>query len=163
MTKAITEEMGIHKEWMKRAKEMTLEDLPAFLKELTEDYDHDYGTICHAIAAAAVAAAWAVERTPQGGITGFQASAISWEMLKGWDGLSLGETGSRLLNMDDMLYPQHEDRFRQIRADTWDAVQKKAKAMIEEKSEHVHPNVLAHWESVAAGNVPFGLTVENTH
>ena len=77
MTQQITEEMGIHKEWMKRARDMTMADLPEFLRELTEDYDHDYGTICHAIAAAAVAAAWSVERTPQGGITGFQAGAIT--------------------------------------------------------------------------------------
>lgn len=159
MAKAITEDMGLQKEWQKRAKEMTLDDLPAFLKELTEDYDHDYGTICHAIAAAAVAAAWAVERSPKGGVTGFQASCISWEMLRGWGGISLGETGSRLLKMDDLLYPQYEHKFRQISAETWEAVKKKARENIAAKSEHVHPAVLAHWESVANGQVPFGMTV----
>ena len=52
MPKKITEEDGTHKAWMSRAKDMTLADLPEFLRELTEDYQHDYGTICHAIAAA---------------------------------------------------------------------------------------------------------------
>lgn len=65
--KSITEQDKIHEEWYKEASEMTLENLPEFLRKLTEDYSHDYGTICHAISAAAAAAAWAVEKSPCGG------------------------------------------------------------------------------------------------
>lgn len=157
--KDINEEMGVHKEWMERAKKMTLGDLPEFLRELTEEYNHDYGTICHAIAAAAVAAAWAVERTPQGGITGFQASAITWEMLRGWNGSMLGKTGTRILNYDDLLFPQYADKFTGLSDTTWKAVQEKAKSNLEEVDENTSPRVVEHWKSIANGSVPFGLHI----
>lgn len=66
------------------AKTQTLETLPAFLAKLAA-YPHDYGTICIAIGAAAVGAAWALERTPQGRISGFQAGAVAQEFAAGWN------------------------------------------------------------------------------
>ena len=69
--------LAIRDVWYAQAadKAMTLETLPAFLKELAE-YKHDYNTICYALTAGAIATAWALNRTPNGGITGFQAGAI---------------------------------------------------------------------------------------
>jgi len=84
MPEVINEKMGVHKEWYVEARGMTLDQLPKFVQRLTKDYQHDCGTICHAIAAAAVGAAWSVERGPQGGITGFQASCIMWEFITHW-------------------------------------------------------------------------------
>lgn len=157
--KSITEEMGLQKEWMEEAKGMTLENLPDFLKKLTEDYSHDYGTICHAIAAAAVAAAWAVERSPQGGITGFQAGAVSWEFIRGWGSPSLGESGSRFTNYDNLLYPQYKVDFTTIPSSVWDAVVSKAKDNLAERKDGAAEVVIKHWESIVAGVVPFGLRV----
>lgn len=150
-------ESKAREEWMSEAKKQTLETPPAFLKKLTEDYEHDYGTICHAIAAAGIGAAWAVERTPQGGITGFQAGAIMWEMIEGWG--VFGEGPKRMTTFNDMLYPQYSRKFRSITPDTWAWLQNKAKENLKDP-ENVSPNVLAHWESVAAGEVPFGYRVE---
>lgn len=155
----ITEESGIHKEWMERARNMTLEALPEFLRELTEDYAHDYGTICHAIASAAVAAAWAVERTPQGGITGFQASAVTWELIHGWNPGMSGTMGARIQRMDDLLYPQHVDKFNTITADAWERVQKEAQKRLDDETS-AHPDVTTHWQSIVDGTVPFDLKVE---
>lgn len=157
----ITEKDGLQVEWMKEAKGMTIDALPGFLRKLTQDYQHDYGTICHAIAAAAVAAAWAVEKSPQGGITGFQAGAVSWEILKGWGGITLGETGSRLVNFDDLLFPQYAEKFRSIPAETWEKLQAEAKRKVSSAEDYVAPAVLDHWKAVASGRVPFGLTVAN--
>ena len=90
-----TEEFKSLKEsWKERAKNMTLEELPAFIQELME-HDHDYGTVCHAIALSAVATAWAANKTAQGGITGFQAGAVMWEFIKNWS-YSSNKTGMRL-------------------------------------------------------------------
>lgn len=157
--KPITEESGIQKDWHERAKKMTLEDLPEFIRELTEDYEHDYGTICHAIAAAAVAAAWSVERTPQGGITGFQAGCIGWEILRQWGAPEIGELGARLLDYDNLLYPQYADKFTAISKDTLDAVQKAANDRLAANHEHVADEVVAHWKYLARGGVPFGLSI----
>jgi len=82
--KKITEEMDIHKEWYKEAEEMTLEKFPEFQKKLTEEYQHDYGTICHAISAAAIAAAYAVNNADQGRITGVQASCAMMGFMRNW-------------------------------------------------------------------------------
>lgn len=75
--KTITEEDKVHENWYKEAKDMDMQKLPQFVNGLLEDYEHDYGTICHALSAAAVATMWAMNRDErQGGITGFQASCI---------------------------------------------------------------------------------------
>ena len=80
----VSEKDDVHKEWYKEAgKVRTPEDLVTFIEHLLHDYNHDYGTICHAVAAAGVAACWTVDRDPrQGGITGFQASMITWLLIQ---------------------------------------------------------------------------------
>lgn len=70
MPESITEDDGIHNGWYEEAKQHTTKTLPVFIQHLTEDYRHDYGTICHAVAAAALAAAHAVDHAPCGGVTG---------------------------------------------------------------------------------------------
>lgn len=152
----ITEEMGIHKEWY--AARPTLAELPEFLRKLTEDYGHDYGTICHAIAAGALAAARAINGSPQGGITGFQAGAIMWQFISEW----MGKQGQpmRLVDYGDLLYPQYLDKFKTISADTWEWMQAQAKERLTEV-EGAHPEVRSHWQAIADGNVPAGFAVSD--
>lgn len=152
----IAEEDNVHLEWYERAKSQTLETLPAFMNELATAYKHDYGTIVHALAASAVAACWAMNAGPQGGITGFQSGAVFWEFTKHWHGV----TGpARLLRYDNALYPQYADSFTSVSPETWEWMQEEAKKRLGEKSEGAHPAVIAHWQSVANGQVPFGLLV----
>lgn len=146
-------------EVQKEAREQTLETLPAFLAKLSA-YHHDYGTICVAIGAAAVGAAWAVERSPHGGITGFQAGAVQWEFIRAWDANMAGDNPQRLVNYGDLLYPQMEYKFRTINNETWDWAQGRAKELLANGNGAVE-SVKAHWESVAAGNLPFGLGIED--
>ena len=157
----ITEEMKVHEQWYREAHDMTLEKLPEFLRHLAEDYQHDYGTICHAISAGAVATAWAMDNSPCGGITGFQASCIMWGFIQHWS-FKNNKCGLRLLNMDDLLYPQYEYKFQTISKKTFEIVQKEAEKLLAEKAETAHPKVAAHWLSIAAGNVPFGLRLEES-
>ena len=80
----ITEEMHLEKEWFELARKQTLETLPGFINYVMNDYMHDYGTICHAVAACALASAWAANDSPNGGITGFQANFVMWDFVKQW-------------------------------------------------------------------------------
>jgi len=122
---------AIKNEWRERVRNCTIETLPAFLLELAENYRHDYGTICHATAIAAVAAASAIDHSPQGGITGFQAGAIMWEFIREWNFHS-NKTGLRLVDYDNFLYPQYADDFdKTISKDTWIAIQAEAISKIE--------------------------------
>lgn len=158
MPQSITEEDKVHEEWYKARP--SLEDLPEFMHHLAEDYQHDYGTICHAIAASAVAAARAMDKSPSGGITGFQAGCVMWEMIRHWmyDGQ---QKYLRLVDYDDLLYPQYEEKFRSITPETWKWLQKEAEKKLAEPNEFVHPNVRSHWQRIVNGEIPFGFTVRD--
>lgn len=153
--KIITEKDGAHEDWYKRASDMTLDKLPAFLKELCDGYGHDYGTICHAVAAAALAAAHVIDQSPNGGITGFQAGAVMWEFVRHW----LHEDGPMsLVKYQDLLYPQYEHNFKTISRATADWIKAEAKKLLK-MQERTHPDIKAHWERIAKGEIPFGLGV----
>lgn len=163
----ITEEMGIHKEWYE-AKPRTPDELAAFVTKLLTEYHHDYGTICHAAAAAAVAACRTVNADEnQGGITGFQAGAIMWEFVRHW----LHEKGPmRMQRMEHLLFPQYGDEFRTIPLATFRWLQDEAKKKLAEEPVRLdpdepgvspHPDVIAHWNRIVDGEVPFGLQIKD--
>lgn len=155
------EEMHLEKEWFQQAKKQTPSSLPGFVDHIMNDYVHDYGTVCHAIAACAIAAAWAANEAPGacGGITGFQAGFVMWDFVQKWS-YPNNKTGLKILDYDEMLYPQCEDNFQKvISRDVWEAIKKEAQANLE-KYHNPHPDVLAHWQSIVDGKVPFGFVVE---
>ena len=154
------DELALRKEWMAEARAMTAENLPAFINKLST-FDHDYGTICRAIAAAAIGAAWAVERGPQGGITGFQAGCIMWDLITGWDD-GLDGKPLRLVNYEHMLFPQYQSEFdRTISKGTWEFLQSEARKKLDsgEDASIMHQSVKEHLQSIVDGVVPFGFTV----
>ena len=146
-------------QWYARAaaKDMTMDTLPVFLKELAE-FNHDYNTICYALGAGATATAWALNRTPNGGITGFQAGAVMWEFMKAWNHI---EAPARLLQTRDMLYPQNSDKFNTISVESWEWLRAEAKKRLEGSHERAHPNVVAHWQSIRDGQIPFGYSIRD--
>lgn len=158
----INEEQHLEKEWFKEAEEQTIETLPKFINHVMNDYGHDYGTICHAIAACALAAAWAVNKHPQGHITGFQAGFVMWDFIKEWK-YSSNQTALRIVNYDNMLYPQYKDEFDKIISkETFESIQKAAQESLDEvkQGREAHPDVIKHWKSIVDGNVPFGYKVK---
>ena len=161
MKEVITEDMHLQDEWYKRAYSMKPDDFPEFFRELTEDYEHDYGTVCHAMAAIGLAAMWAFNKSEgaRGGITGFQAGYVMWQIIRHMNYES-NKCGLRLLDMDDLLYPQYEHKFVAISEDTWDAVRKEAQKRLTERGT-AHPDVVAHWKSIVNGKIPFGLRIED--
>lgn len=158
----INEEQRLEKEWFKEAQEQTIVTLPTFINHIMNDYDHDYGTICHAMAACALAAAWAVNKHPQGHITGFQAGFVMWDFIKEWK-YSSNQTALRIVDYDDMLYPQYEDKFDKIISkETFESIQKAAQESLDEvkQGREAHPDVIKHWKSIVDGNVPFGYKIK---
>ena len=161
----VTEEMHPEKEWFADARKQTVETLPAFINHLMSDYEHDYGTVVHAISACAIAAAWAANSTPEGGITGFQASFIMWDFIRYWSKPG-NKTGLKLVDYDDFLYPQYEHKYEKtLHTNIWESIKREAQRLLDEASEGypdghpVHPDVIAHWKSIVDGHVPFGYSV----
>lgn len=148
--------------WYAAARKVaTPEALSGFVVSLTNDYHHDYGTICHALAAAAVAAASCVNRSPVGGITGFQAGAVMWQFIEEW----MQEPGpKRLVKYADLLYPQYVADLAKpsISADTRDWLRDEAqKKLASTQREHVHADVWEHWQRLALGVLPEPFVVRS--
>lgn len=157
MKEIITEEMHPEKAWFEEARKMTEEELPNFYNRIIHGYEHDYGTACHAVAAVALASAWAACGDKEIGLSGFQAGFVMWDFIRNW--IKTGnECGLRLIDYDDMLYPQYSDKFEKvISADTWAAIQKKAQEKLE--NDAACPEVMEHWRKIVKGIVPFGYRV----
>lgn len=151
---------AVKESWYIEAREMTVEKLPDFIQRLTTEYRHDYGTICHAMSAIAVASAWAVDKTEQGGITGFQAGAVMWQFIHNWY-MDDNKTGLRLIDYDHLLFPQYGDSFnKEIDTHTWEKVQEQAKLKLKKDSGNASQNVIDHWKSITDGVIPFGFSVK---
>lgn len=156
----IDESMHLEKEWFQEAKKQTRDTLGQFIDHLMTDYQHDYGTICHAIAAAALAATYAADNSPQGGITGFQAGFIMWDFIKQWM-YPTNTCGLKIVDYDNMLYPQYERHFdKTIPSHTWELLQAQAKELLKTEAHDAHNEVYKHWQSIANGQVPFGYIIE---
>lgn len=101
------------------------------------------------------------------GITGFQASFALWEVIKEWQ-YSNNKTGLRLIDYDNMLYPQYQRKFEKvISKDVWKSLQEAAKENLDSlfvdgvfDENSAAPNVVEHWKSIVNGVVPFGYCVE---
>lgn len=158
MKERITEEMHLEKEWFEEARKQTLGTLPEFINHLLYDYQHDYGTICHALSACGLAAVYAADASDQGGITGFQAGFVMWDFVRQWM-YHGNKTSLRIVDYDDMLYPQYDHKFQKtLHPATWEMLQKEANERIKEYPD-ANERVKAHWQGIVDGKVPFGYTV----
>ncbi len=158
------ESKEIMKEWFTEAKEMTLEKLPEFLRKLTEDYVQDYGTIVSAMVAGALGTVWAINKSGQGGITGFQAGFVPLYFYREWSDI---KGPFKVVKFEDMIYPQYEEKFaRVMEVETFKGIYELTvktiqKHIFDSKDGGVfviptHPDVCRHWLSILDGFVPFG-------
>lgn len=152
-------EFEVKKELEEKRKDIkSFDDLITFLEDVKDNYNIGYGEAPRAMAQAALATAWYFAR--EFGITGFQAGFVMWDFVKDWT-YSGNECGLRIVDYDNMLYPQYDHKFdKVISKDVFENLQKVAKRRLEE-SNSAHPAVRTHWESIVAGNVPFGYRMED--
>ena len=144
----------------KAKKVKSKKDLDKLLKEVVSCEELDYGKIVYAICACMMATCNYIDKSPVGGITGFQAGFIGWEMIKAYTIISNNDCGMKIVNYGDLLYPQYDNHSdRVISASTWKALQDKAKKLLEESSG-AHPKVIERWKSIVENKVPNGYVVE---
>lgn len=101
------------------------------------------------------------------GITEFQASFALWEVIREWQ-YSDNKTSLRLVDYDEMLYPQYQKKFEKvISKDIWKTLQETAKENLDSlfvngvfDENGAVPKVVEHWKSIVNGVVPFGYCVE---
>lgn len=157
-------ETAFREKYQPLIKEIEYGGVDTFIANMMDDPLIDYGSVCLALGYAAAAAAWAANRHPtNGGITGFQSGFVMWEFLREWQPSMIGKSGTRILNYDDMLYPQYAEKFdKTISAECWTKLQELAAEKLEaaKNDEYVAASVVNHWKSVVEGHVPFGYTVK---
>lgn len=151
------------KEWYNRAEVIkNEEELSRFVHELIYDYEHDYGTIVHAIVAAMNASFTVINNSDQGGISGFQAAAVAWKLIPSFFGIH-SDVPLRLLNYEDMLYPQFENKFLGVPEHVWKWIQERAKEKLDEMQAFGvaldNPVLVSHLDKIVQGCVPFGYKV----
>ena len=163
--RSITEDnKAIINEWYYLAETANMGDLHSIINHIMNDYNHDYGSYVHAVAACSVATAWACGKE----LTGFQASCVGLEFLMHWT-YDYIKSGISIINWDNMLYPQYEDTFdKVIPKKIWENLQKEAQSRVADFYDHVDTNkyivskVIQHQKSIADGNPPFGYSIEGS-
>lgn len=148
------------RETLKKERENinSLDDLMNYIQNIKDNYNIGYGTAPRAIAQAALATAYYLSDVF--GITGFQAGCVMWDFIRDWM-YSSNECGMKIIDYDEMLYPQYDYKYEKtINYNTADALIKAAKKKLEE-SKDAHPRVIEHWKYIADGNMPFGYVVKD--
>lgn len=136
----------------------TIEELVEYIKAL-EERSHDYGTCVYAMSMSATAAFNYIARKL--GVTGFQASCADMDILRRTRNL---ESGFRVLNFENLLYPQycndeHFPSWKELIAENIAELSKEAQKRLDKSDGDTiptHPNVKAHWELLASGIIPKG-------
>lgn len=145
---------------VKRAEIKSFDDLVSFIKDVDEHYNIGYGDAPRAIAQAALATAWYL--SGRFGITGFQSGATLWDFIEDWSSVGKKTQCAKIIDYDNMLYPQYEDKFdKSITPEAWKRIQEAAENLLENDASHAHPDVVKHWKSIVAGKVPFGFYVRD--
>ena len=150
--------------WMEMdVSDVDLEDIPGFVTKAMCGYEHDYDSVVKAFTACLCACAWAINQ--QAGLTGFQAGFVPLLFMQKWNGIG-EDVGLRVIDYDNMLYPQYEENFSKVMSqDVYNSLVEKARENlrgVEDGSRPypVHPDVIAHWQSIAEGMPPFGYSVK---
>lgn len=159
MSKPVSETQNICEQWFDQAKKIkNAKELSKFVDRIMTEYNFDYGAVCKAVAACAVAAGYAADAYPSAGITGFQAGEVMWLFIRHWLHL---EHPLGLIQYEHMLYPQYKYQFEKtIDQSTADWLKKEATRRLAEDSDHCATSVLEHWKFLSEGGLPFGYTIK---
>lgn len=153
--------LALYEEWKKKARECTPDTVGDFIRHLVDGHCHDYDSIATALSVAALAGAWAVERSKQGGLTGFQwgwASHRTVAMMC----YENSKFGIRIQDMDHLLYPQYAGNFAFVKVDRKFAEKLRAEAQrLFESKELAAKSVRGWWAMLANGDFPTWLRVED--
>ena len=146
----------------KRERIKNFDDLVNYLRFIEEECNIGYGHAPRAVAQAALAVAKYL--TYRFGLSGFQAGFVMWDFILGYEKTD-NEAGLRLIDYDDMLYPQYQYKFEKtISAKTYSKLKDIAAKNIREADEVngvVSPDVYEHWKKIANGEVPFGYSIRD--
>lgn len=153
-------------DFTKKAKEMaanvkTKADLDELL-EFVIGHKHSYSTIVNGMSSAMLGVFRYIDGTPQGGITGMQASFLGWSMLRHF--LCL-EGAVSLVRYENLLFPQYDHTFGKLMSrSTWNSLVADAKERLTkltgEQAREMSQAVYQRWQTIAEGVLPNGFELK---
>lgn len=159
MAEELKNEKKPQDEWYDKARRVeSLGELVDFGRELLNGNTLFGEAQVHAISAFTLAAAcYAADK--HDALTNWQAYNVMWNFIRQWNHGD-NKCGMRLVDYDDMLYPQYRDNFEKtLSPGVWKSLQEEARKKLA-TSGHAHPAVVAHWKNIAEGIPPFGYTLK---
>jgi len=136
---------------LREFKELWPKSEKALIRHIGEllNRPHDYGTCVYAVSLASIATFNYMARKL--GITGFQSSCADLDILR----RNRNMEGFRIINYDDLLYPQYLDSEHfpshvELIQENKEILKKKARELLKKSNEFVHPEVKSHWEYLAS-------------
>ena len=144
--------------WYERAGQCrTREDVEKLEQELINGYSHDYSSSAEAAVACILAEAW--HMSSELGLTGFQAGCIGLRFLSRWS-YSTNRLGLRIVDFDNLLWPQYSEYFRKRITDAeWERLKQEASKLLSD-TPNAAQNVKNHWQRLADGYIPFGYELK---
>lgn len=147
------EQFEFRKKYEGREKVKTIEEFEKLLIDVKAD-SRDYGAIVEACSVMMNASFNLLNP----GISGFQAGCLMWMMIKKY-GMYGDDSMLSIRDFREIIYPQMGYKFRSIPKDFWQQAQDLAKKqLIDFKGSE---SVKKHMETVANGQIPFGLIVSD--
>jgi hypothetical protein len=147
--------------WYEKAAEVEdFEGFQKFVERLLGRYSHTPGTTPAAYVAIALAALKLADGSEQGNINSDQWTKVMWglvQVLTGTKGEPL-----RLMRYADLMYPGGLQGYLKIPAPVFDWMKNTAMvSIVDPATKGMEEAVVRHWEEIAKGQVPFGMTIEN--
>lgn len=124
--------------------------------EVIRKFSSDYGSGPRAVAAFITKVANLFCREMS--FTGFQAGFIPLDFLLLFT-FPKNKCGIKVLDYDNLLYPQLLEKFTTISKETWDSVVKQARINLKEKP-YAADEVRRYWDYIARGKIPDGIRIK---
>jgi len=169
----ICEEMQLQASWYQKANELTSTgEAQASIEGLLTDYEHDYGTACHAVTAALLATAKVMTQALSAlkpihspiAPPAMQQELQSKTMIAHiFTQLFLNNGPIRIIQHHFMLFPENASRFEKIvDEETLRYLKHTAELLLitnHEKETEAPKEVTDHWQAIQQGELPWGYEV----
>lgn len=157
------------KVWLKRAKEVSIEEIPNFINELINSVDWEinddgYANIIKVMYISMMATFYGVNNSENGNITGSQVQTLAWKLFMKLMGIEEG-TPLKMINYEGMLNPYNGSYFDKIiDKEFFEWLQNKARELLKDNNcSPTDSDIIVHLLKIVDGEVPFGYTLKEEY
>lgn len=158
----INEDMGLQDQWYEKAiSRFSFQELPNFFNHVFNDFSHTKETFAHAMVAALLATAYAVDKSvPASKELRLELKHLSL-INHAFSQLFLNSGPCRIIQFFFMLFPENKFKFEKVIDEkVWNYLVNQAKIFLDHDKKNglktTDAATRAHWETIANGELPWG-------